>query len=654
MKRDPNDEFAPGGRNEGARPTRRPFGEWLRAHRADVKSTRDTLRAIETRWTWGRFALFFGAAGAWVILGTQPAVAGMVSSALLAGFVWAVRRHRRIRAARELADRTLVVIDEAILRSAGRVTLIRSWERPTGPIDPNAELAPILSMGRTFSLSDQERDDLDLFSRPVGVFGLLNRTSTALGARRLCDMFDRPSLSVEHIRARQETVRRMSEQPAERIRLMAAVADLRHRDASLDQLVGALRQANPVPKSFISPALQVWSLLTALFAIVVAVDVALGGLVLLFALIALWGLNGLIFLRMRPALRERLDPWRTLVPVLRGYLAAARQGMTDLPDVTELASLRDRLSMASDREVLPALSRRVPWADTGGVFHAVFNTLLFYDLHIAKLILSTVLSHRDRLLGGLSALADLEALMSLACFAVEQPVACWPEPLADSGLSIAGALHPLIAPERSVPNDIVLTPHSRVWVVTGSNMSGKSTLLRATGISALLAQMGSAVTARKMVFSPVRLITDLRACDNLARDESYYLAEVRQLRRMICPPPDDAPVLGLIDEPFRGTNSDEQVAASLAVLRHLVESSDFFILATHERMLTELANGERAGNFHFRENLDSEGLTFDYVLRPGPARTRNAIRILERERYPDDIVDDARRRLAASDDPPTQ
>ena len=149
---------------------------------------------------------------------------------------------------------------------------------------------------------------------------------------------------------------------------------------------------------------------------------------------------------------------------------------------------------------------------------------------------------------------------------------------------------------------------------------------------------GCPAAARELRWSPLRLISDLRARDSLAKDESYFLAEVRHLRRMVLPPPSDTAIMGLIDEPFRGTNAQDQSAASIAVIRRLLTSGNLFLLATHDRNLTVLADGECARNYHFRENLSSDGMIFGYVLHEGPAPTRNALRILEREGYPPELV----------------
>jgi hypothetical protein len=367
-----------------------------------------------------------------------------------------------------------------------------------------------------------------------------------------------------------------------------------------------------------------------------------------------WGTAGLVLLAINAAwfgsikreVETQLAPWREVGPAADGVLIAARQAAADLPHETDLAVLHNASAAIAKPELLAGVCKWLPWTESAGMIHTFFNVALFYDVHVAEAILTRVVPNRDKLLAGLTALAELDAAISLACFAWEQPVRSYPTLADEPALEITAGRHPLITPDRVVPNGVSLTANGRVWVITGSNMAGKSTFLRMTAVQTLLGQIGTTVTAEAMRFSPMRLITDLSVRDNLSRDESYFLAEVRHLRRMVCPPADGAPVLGLVDEPFRGTNSEEQVAASLAVLAHLIESPHFFIVATHERRLTELADGRAATNYHFREVLEHEGLVFDYTLRPGPSQTRTALRVLEREGYPPELLRRARQWLS--------
>jgi len=129
----------------------------------------------------------------------------------------------------------------------------------------------------------------------------------------------------------------------------------------------------------------------------------------------------------------------------------------------------------------------------------------------------------------------------------------------------------------------------------------------------------------------------------LAKNESYFLSEVRRLRRLVLDGEKDTPILGLIDEPFRGTNSRERTAAGLALLEHLTASPNLFLIATHEDLLAHVAaHTGSARNYHFQEHLENGGVRFDYRLRPGPATTRTALRILEQEGYPKALLERAR------------
>ncbi|MCH8806169.1 MAG: hypothetical protein IH986_08785 [Planctomycetes bacterium] len=615
---------------------------WLDEHRRDVQRERAQAFSVETRWSWARLAAFGLAVTVWypLLFNGYLALAALLGGVGL--FVLTVRRHQRVRRRREALDRLLLVIEETSQRSGGRVALVRSFERPADADDPEATPAPILESGATWPLTDQERDDLDVYAAPVGLFGLLNRTSTIFGARRLQAWIDNTCLDPKHIRARQEAVRWLDEHPAERLRLQAGAAALRREDEYLAALARAVRGAKPLPLPFPAGLLRGWSAASLIFTVVAVGLGAIGNTGWLWALLGLLAFNGSIYARLRRGLGDCLATWRNVWRAADGCAILARQATEDLPSDTDLGRLRECFAAVAPDDVLPSLRRRVGWSESGGPFHTLLNMLLFYDLHVASAILHRALPHREELLQGLSAIGDLEALTSLGSFAWEQPVVCYPVLTEERGLSIIGGRHPLIPPERVVANDVGLSARTHVWIVTGSNMSGKSTLLRMVGTCVVLGQIGCAVPAERMTWKPVRLITDLCARDSLANQESYFLAEVRHLRRMVLPPAGEAPVLGLIDEPFRGTNSYEQVAASVGVVRHLVGLPHLYLIATHERRLTTLADGSSAQNYHFRENLDANGLVFDYRLRAGPARTRNALRILEMEGYPQMVLDWAR------------
>ena len=615
--------------------------QWLTAQRRDAERDRDRWRIIEARWSWARLLVFVAAAATWFFFASAllVPVSASVCAALLFG--WAVKRHLHARDRRELLDCTLLMCDEALRRCGGAVCLIRSADRPAATAHAALNLSSLLDSGRTWALSDQEREDLDLYAQPVGVFGLLNRTSTAGGARRLRDMLDNPCLDAQRIRVRQAAVRWLQDRPAERTRLMAAAARSRTENERLQRFAAAVYDSTPLELFAPTLVLRLWSLITAAATLLATGQIMVGNFTWVWLLAAALGANALILRKARKPLAEALARWHDVAWGARALLIAARQGAADLPDETDLAVLRARFADVITPGALPRIGRRAGWVEHGGVVHMIANGAVLFDLHVAEGVLKPAVAHRVRVLDAYAALGELEALCSLACFAYEQPCVCYPTPVEGPCVRIADGCHPLIRPERVVPNEVRLDADTRVWVVTGSNMAGKSTLLRMTGVNLLLAQVGGAVAAREMTFSPLRLITDLRARDSLAESESYFLAEVRHLKRMVLPEDDAAPLLGLIDEPFRGTNSLDQSAASVAVLRYLLKTPNLFLLATHDRHLTEVENGPAVRNVHFRENLSPSGMVFDYRVHEGPARTRNALRVLEHEGYPPSVLSDA-------------
>lgn len=610
--------------------------------RREFEQRQALWRGREARRSWARLLAFAAIPLPWAIGFAAPAIAAAASLAATALFVLSIRAHLAAQRERELADRLLLVLTESERRAGGRVECVRSCERPADDDAEDRVLPMPLERGETWRLSGQECDDLDLFAAPVGVFGLLNRTSTAAGARRLRDLLERLSLDVEVILRRQRAVRWLAENVRPRLHVMAALAALRPEGQRLSRLVRAVAEATPLRLRVPGWLLHGWSAACTAYVAWATATAMLGAFQWSLALMPLLGFNSLMLWLLRERIAAALHPWRDVGWAVRGVRHAAEQALASLPDEGDLGRLRRLLADMQRTGALPRIERRAAWSESGGMAYALVNAVALSDVHAARSIARSVLPHREVLLAGISSLADLEALYSLACFAAEQPVRCFPEPEAPARVEIEGGVHPLIAPQRAVGNAVELHPECRLWLITGSNMAGKSTFLRMVGVNVLLAQVGSAVAARRMRWCPARLVSDLRARDNLSESESYFLSEVRHLRRLVLPPEGRAPILGLVDEPFRGTNSRDQSAASVAVLEHLLASPHLFLVATHDRHLTGLCDGRGGRNFHFRENLGAEGLVFDYRLHDGPAQTRNALTILEREGYPPELVRRAR------------
>jgi hypothetical protein len=236
----------------------------------------------------------------------------------------------------------------------------------------------------------------------------------------------------------------------------------------------------------------------------------------------------------------------------------------------------------------------------------------------------------------LTATGEMEALCSLASHAFEHPDDPFPEFVGDEALLEAEAIgHPLIERSRVVRNDVRMGGAGpRVLVVSGSNMSGKSTLLRTLGVNAVLAQAGAPVRARRLRMSPLAVGASIRVTDSLQGGVSRFYAEILRLRQILDatarPGPKGAPVLFLIDEFLHGTNSHDRLIGAEAVVRGLVERGAIGLVTTHDLALADIAGelGERAANVHFEDHIEDGRMVFDYALRPGVVRKSNAIELM--------------------------
>jgi hypothetical protein len=231
----------------------------------------------------------------------------------------------------------------------------------------------------------------------------------------------------------------------------------------------------------------------------------------------------------------------------------------------------------------------------------------------------------------LNAAGELEALCSMASHAFEHPADPFPEFSEQAPYLEAEAIgHPLLGEDRVVRNDVRIGGDLRLLVVSGSNMSGKSTMLRTLGVNAVLAQAGAPVRARRLRLSPLALGASIRVSDSLQGGVSRFYAEILRLRQILDLTSGKLPVLFLIDEFLHGTNSHDRRIGAEALARGLVERGAIGLITTHDLALAEVADilGERAANVHFEDHVENGRIHFDYLMRPGVVRKSNAIELM--------------------------
>ena len=301
-----------------------------------------------------------------------------------------------------------------------------------------------------------------------------------------------------------------------------------------------------------------------------------------------------------------------------------------------LRQLRARLKTGSEQIAsaqiahLGRLVARLDWQR-----NAIFAPIAFVLLWGAQV--ATAIERWRRISGRhirewIDTAGEFEALCSLAGYSYEHPADVFPEVIGVAGgcFEAEGIAHPLMPDADSIRNNVKLGSETRLWIVSGSNMSGKSTLLRTIGINTVLAWAGAPVRATRLKISPLTLGASIRILDSLQDGRSRFYAEITRLREIVALTSGPHPVLFLLDELLSGTNShDRQIGAS-AIVRALIDRGALGLLTTHDLALAHIADElpGRAANVHFADTLENGLLHFDYRLQPGVVERSNALDLM--------------------------
>ena len=553
--------------------------------------------------------LIWGASGAGL-----PAFA--TAGVLLLVFGTLVVWHARVDERAAWFEALRVVNERAVAR------LERRWEAL-----PAADTPPGISL-------DQHpyAVDLDLFGR-ASLFQWIGPAATPAGGVRLAGWLLTPAARPDVLR-RQEAIEELAPRDLWREELagFGSVAEL--RDTPIDAFLSWAESTTP-PLPFFS----------VLRALVFAVT---GSLWLLIALHAagltpaLWPIPlvaGIIlsFVTAVP-IQRAFDAAGSGEVALRRYAGLLAHLVAPAFDVPLLVTLQQRLR--SDTESAPRamarLNRILGFADLrrgAALLHFPIQALTLWDFHVLFILTRWRRRTGAHVREWLQAAAEMDALACLAAIRYDHPGWCRPQLCDEKRLTARALGHPLIADERRVTNDVTVGPPGTVLLITGSNMSGKSTLLRAIGLNAVLAEAGAPACAEELQMPPVDLQTSIRIQDSLERGISYFMAALARLKGVVDAAerePSDRALLYLLDEILQGTNSAERGVAVQAVARHLLDAGAIGAMTTHDLTVAEEEPLRSAAVLvHFTETVDEHGgMEFDYKLRPGIATSRNALRLM--------------------------
>lgn len=470
-------------------------------------------------------------------------------------------------------------------------------------------------------------NDLDLFGRG-SLFELLCTARTRAGEEKLADWLRAPA-PPSVVRVRQEAV----EELRNRIDLREDLALLGEAvRGSVD--VEAIDAWGSAPVRLHGKGIRILigalSVATAGAAIAWLSD--LGSLPLVVLLLLGQAVVAPFGSRVRRVVREVDRPARDLA-LFAALLHRLEQERFDSPFLRELASdLGSGEARPSER--LAKLRRLVGvlQAQRNGVFALTgLGLILLWSTQLAFAIEAWRAESGSRLVGWITAVGEFEALSSLASYAYEHPADPFPE-IAEPGPLFAaeGLGHPLLPVAANVRNDVRLDSGLQLLVISGSNMSGKSTFLRSVGINTVLALAGAPVRAHRLAVSPLAIGASIRVQDSLQQGISHFYAEILRLRQIVDLSRGDLPLLFLLDEILHGTNSHDRRIGAEAVIRTLIRTGALGLVTTHDLALARMVDDPalHAANGHFEDTLTDGRIAFDYQLRPGVVTKSNAIELM--------------------------
>jgi hypothetical protein len=599
----------------------------LAAHR----SAHERLDRLDARFAHLRLGVF-AVAVATGFIAWLAAVTPWILVAPVAAFLVLMVRHDRTIRARDAAARAIAYYERGLARIEDR------W---IGMGEPGTRFR------------DQHHpyaEDLDLFGAG-SLFELLSTARTRDGERELAGWL-LSGAQPDVIRARQQAVAELG--PALTLRERMAVAG--HTERIVVDTNGLRDWASQqAPRGLASLRLTTYA--TAIAVAAATVFLAVTGT--LFPLELVFVLQ----LAMRYADGNRLE--RVLhvasgkareLETLGQLLAHVESAALSAPRLATLRGVLAGRSVSASNAIrsLQRISERNDWRHSlpliplGLFVYGLYGAEWALDLALvsasALLLFSPFLAlaverwhqaHGRHVETWIAALAEFEATLALATYHFEHPQDPFPVieangPRPTAVFDGAGLGHPLLPLQRTVRNDVRLTSGMQLLVVSGSNMSGKSTLLRTVGVNAVLALAGAPVRAASLRISPLSIGATLRIQDSLQEGRSRFFAEITRIRELADLAAGPVTLLFLIDELLHGTNSHDRLVGASGILRGLLARGAIGLITTHDLALTGIADelGPRAANIHFEDFFEGEEIRFDYRVKSGPVTRSNALALI--------------------------
>ena len=466
-------------------------------------------------------------------------------------------------------------------------------------------------------------NDLDLFGE-ASLFQLLSLARTRMGEETLAAWLLAPS-PVEEIKQRHAAITEL------RPRL-----DLREDIAILGEnlKVGihpkALTQWAGAPNQLTRPWLRWLSLFLAIAAIAAAIVWAqLGTKTPFFTIVIIETIIVALLRKQIATVFHETDRALEDLQLLSSLLARLERESFESPRLQALKTQLSSHHLAAS-QAIARLRTIVEYIDSlDSVFMKVLNIPLLYSVQVAYAAEAWRSAHGAAVRSWLNATGEAETLLSLSAYSYEHPADPFPEFVEGPPQFSAEQLgHPLLSSNKCVRNNIDISGKTRLLLISGSNMSGKSTLLRAVGINAVLAMAGAPIRAQKMQLTPLQIGASILINDSLQEGSSRFYAEITRLQHICELAETNPPVLFLLDELLQGTNSKDRLTGAEGVVRALLANESIGIITTHDLALTNIGDQNNSRNAHFQDHIEDGKMKFDYKLQEGVVTKSNGIELM--------------------------
>lgn len=468
-------------------------------------------------------------------------------------------------------------------------------------------------------------NDLDMDE----IYMLMNNTQCSIGEEYLYALLRKPCFSPDELKERSRLIKFFSENEDKRIELQTKLYPIgKLTSISIYEYINRLDEQ--MPKNNILHYLMIGSLLASVA--LIFVNPAIGGVCTVLSV----GNNIYQYYREKANIDKYLIVFAYILRLLDGVKEIYKLNLPELKKYTDLMK-EDSSRFKKFKKGAVLLTPKSASGDFAEIILDYVRMLTHIDLIKYNSMLSFFKNNRSTLNRIFSNIGFLDSMVAAASFRAMLPVYCEPELVKNSkpGISAVDLYHPLL--ETPVVNSI---SESKPVLLTGSNASGKSTFIKTLAINAILAQTIYTSTSKSYRGSYFLIYSSMALRDNLLSKESYYIVEIKSLKRILDRINNEYPVLCFIDEVLRGTNTLERIAASSRILSSLARKNTFIFAATHDIELTQILENYYS-NYHFQERIEDNQIIFDYKLYKGKAISKNAIKLLHMLGYPEEIITSA-------------